>query len=152
MCLFWSKETVGKIKWLVRKLYISKSVIRILAWPTYMMLVRTECQYVLSNLAAGYTRSILLCLIVGRSNCKFLEKNLHVHLIIMKEWPKNNSPILRNLDNFPPGVFYSTHLQLVTKEYLTCWKIIFVYIKPNCRYCLRKSLQCYRTNTGNIIW
>ena len=30
-----------------------------------MKLVRPECQYVLSNLAAGYTRSIFLYLIVG---------------------------------------------------------------------------------------
>ena len=42
-----------------------------------MMLVKPEYQYVLSNLAAGYTKRILLCLIVGgevgggRSNYKF---------------------------------------------------------------------------------
>ena len=35
------------------------------------------------------------------------------------------------------------------QEYLTCWKIIFVHIKPNWRYRLRKSLQCYRKNIGN---
>ena len=34
--------------------------------------------------------------------------------------------ILRNLDN-PPGVFYSVPVQLATKEYLTYWKIIYVY-------------------------
>ena len=34
-------------------------------------------------------------------------------------------PILRNLDNFPPGTFYSTPLQLGTKEYvLKCTKNI----------------------------
>ena len=44
----------------------------------------------------------------GVSNCKFWGKNLQVHLIIIKEWPKNTPPILRNLDNFPPGAFYST--------------------------------------------
>ena len=33
----------------------------------------------------------LLCLIVGRgSNCKFWGKNPQVHLIIIREWPKNN--------------------------------------------------------------
>ena len=46
------------------------------------------------------------------SNCKFLRKNPQVHLIILREWPerpKNDPPppILRNLDNFPPGAFYS---------------------------------------------
>ena len=48
-----------------------------MAWPTYMMLVRPECQYVLSNLAAGYTRNILLYLTVGEeggSNYKIWEK------------------------------------------------------------------------------
>ena len=37
-----------------------------------------------------------------------MEKNPQVHLIIIREWlytlPR---PILRNRDNFPPGVFYS---------------------------------------------
>ena len=41
------------------------------------------------------------------ANCKFLGKNPQVHLIIIREWPKTNPPILRNLDNFPPGAFYS---------------------------------------------
>ena len=36
------------------------------------------------------------------------KKTLQVHLIIIREWPKNNPPpILRNLDNFSPGAFYS---------------------------------------------
>ena len=36
----------------------------------------------------------------------FGKKNPQVHLIIIREWHKNNpSPILRNLDNFPPGAF-----------------------------------------------
>ena len=38
----------------------------------------------------------------------FWEKTLQVHLIITREWTKNNPPpILRNLDNFSPGTFYS---------------------------------------------
>ena len=42
-------------------------------------------------------------------NCKFLGKNPQVHLIIIREWPNNTPPpILRNLDTFPPGTFYST--------------------------------------------
>ena len=41
------------------------------------------------------------------SNCQFRGKNAQVHLINTKEWPKNNHPILRNLDNFPSGAFYS---------------------------------------------
>ena len=47
------------------------------------MLDRPECQYFLLNLAAGYTKSIRLCLIVGAggeggggSNCKFWKENL----------------------------------------------------------------------------
>ena len=49
----------------------------------------------------------------------FAKKTPQVHLIITKEWPKNTPPILRNLDNFPPGAFYPTHppLQLGTKEF-----------------------------------
>ena len=54
----------------------------------------------------------------GGSNCKFWEKNPQIYLIIIREWPKNNLPTLRNLDNFPPGAFYSIPLQLGTKEYL----------------------------------
>ena len=34
-----------------------------------------------------------------------------VHLIIIKEWPKNSPP------HFHPAEFYSTPLQLGTKEY-----------------------------------
>ena len=33
-------------------------------------------------------------------------KNPQVHLTLIREWPKNNLPILRNLENFPPGAFY----------------------------------------------
>ena len=127
------------------------------------MLVRSECQYFLSNLAAVCTKSILFYSFlpnckrdgvgVGEmgSNCIFWEENLHVYWIIMREWPKNNFPILRHLDNFSALVHFirlSPHppspLQFDTKEYLTCWKIIYVYIKPNWRYYLRKSLQCCR--------
>ena len=43
------------------------------------------------------------------SKCKFWEKKPpQVHLIIVREWPKNTPTILRNLDNFLPGAFYST--------------------------------------------
>ena len=59
-----------------------------MAWPTYMMLVRPECWYVLSNLAAGYTRSIFFvpnCTAGRESNYKFWEKNLYLDLIIMRE-------------------------------------------------------------------
>ena len=63
----------------------------------------------------------------GWANCKFLGKKHKVYLIIIREWPKHNPPlILRYLDNFPPGAFYSDpptsppppHLQLGTKENL----------------------------------
>ena len=36
MCLFSRKKNFSKIKWLVRKFYISKSVKRILAWPIFL--------------------------------------------------------------------------------------------------------------------
>ena len=35
-------------------------------------------------------------------------KNPQAQLIIKSECPKNNSPILRNLDNFTPGTFFLT--------------------------------------------
>ena len=41
------------------------------------------------------------------TNCNFFEKNTQVHLIIIKEWPKNNLFILRNLDYLQPGAFCS---------------------------------------------
>ena len=34
-------------------------------------------------------------------------------------------------------------------EYLIYWMRIYPHIKPNCRYCLRKSLDCYRIIIGN---
>ena len=57
--------------------------------------------------------------------------------------------------NFRPcQFFYYMKLDLRTRlakfsyrifqVYLTCWKIVYVCIKPNWRYCLRKSLQCSR--------
>ena len=49
-----------------------------------------------------------MCLIAWGSNCKFWEKNPQVHLVIIREWPKNNSHILRNFDNFLLGAYYST--------------------------------------------
>ena len=64
----------------------------------------------------------LLCLIVG--------KNPHVHLINrraknlfkksleeLKILPPPSPSILRNLDDFPPGVFYLIPLQFGTKKY-----------------------------------
>ena len=51
-----------------------------------------------------------------RFKLKILGKNLQVHLNIIRELPRNDSSILRNLDNFPPGAFYSTPLQLGTKQ------------------------------------
>ena len=51
------------------------------------------------------------------TNCKFWGKNPRVHLIIIREWPKNPpSPILRNLVIFTPGAFYSTPLHLSTRQ------------------------------------
>ena len=38
------------------------------------------------------------------------KKPAKVHLIIIREWPKNNAPILQNLDNFPPKYFVSLAL------------------------------------------
>ena len=62
-----------------QKFFFSKSVKRILTWSTYMMLSKPEWQYFLSNLAAGYARIIILCLIVGGSNYKFWGKKLQVY-------------------------------------------------------------------------
>ena len=49
---------------------------------------------------------------------KFWGKKTQVHLIIIRELKTTLPLILRNLDNLPPGAFYSTPLQLGTKEYL----------------------------------
>ena len=73
MCLFLSKKNVGKIKSFVRKSYISKSVKRMLARSIFLLYeVRSECQYILSDLAAGYTRNTLLCLIVRGAKLQIL--------------------------------------------------------------------------------
>ena len=61
----------------------------------------------------------------GDQTENFLGKNPQVHLIIIREWPKNNTPILRNLDNIPPGVFIWPTLQLDTKEYCNYFTTIF---------------------------
>ena len=87
----------------------------------------------------------------GGSYGKFWEKNSQARLIIIREWAKNNHTFYE-IFIIPLGVFYPTPLQLAAKEYLTCWKIICVYIKPNWRYCLRMSLQCYRKNIVDLIW
>ena len=36
------------------------------------------------------------------------KKNVQIHLVIAREGLKTPPPILRNLDNFPSGAFYST--------------------------------------------
>ena len=61
-------------------------------------------------------------------NCKFCgKKTPQVHLIIMREWPENNSLILRNLDNFPPGAFYSTPFTIRHKRvYREYFREIFI--------------------------
>ena len=41
-------------------------------------------------------------------------------------------------------------LSNLATRYGTCWKIVYVYIKLNWRYCLRKSLQCYGKSIGDI--
>ena len=54
-----------------------------------------------------------LLLYSSEHNCRgsqiahFWKKNPQVHLIIVREWSKNNFPILRNLGNFPPDAIYS---------------------------------------------
>ena len=54
----------------------------------------------------------ILCLIAVEGRRKRGEegktKNPQTQLIIKRKWPKNNSPILRNLDNFTPGAFFLT--------------------------------------------
>ena len=50
----------------------------------------------------------LLCLNCTGVKLQILGKNSQVHLIIIREENDLNTPILRNLDNFPPGAFYST--------------------------------------------
>ena len=53
----------------------------------------------------------------GGQIASFGKKTPQVHLIIIRKYDlKINPPILRNLDNFPPGTFYSSPLQLDTKE------------------------------------
>ena len=49
----------------------------------------------------------LLCLNCTGVKLQILRKNSQVHLIVREE-NDLNTPILRNLDNFPPGAFYST--------------------------------------------
>ena len=60
------------------------------------------------SIVSGY------CVIAGRGEEVKLQilgkKTTQVHLTIIRELPKNTPPptILRNLDNSPPGAFYST--------------------------------------------
>ena len=48
----------------------------------------------------------------GEQICKFWEKHPQVHIIIIRVWPKNNTPILRNIDNSPPGAFFAKYLNI----------------------------------------
>ena len=53
--------------------------------------------------------TFLWLIVGGRSNCKFWEKTPpQIHLVIIREWPKNNSSVLISLDNSPTSSFYST--------------------------------------------
>ena len=70
-----------------------------------------------------------LCLIVGGGKiASFVEKKPpQAHLIIMRKWPENNPLILRNLDNFPPGAFYSTPFTIRHKRvYREYFREIFI--------------------------
>ena len=52
----------------------------------------------------------------GGQIANFAKKPPQVHLIIKRERPKSNTPILRNLDNFPSGAFYSTPTKIRHKR------------------------------------
>ena len=77
----------------------------------------------------------------GWSNYKCWEKNPQVHLIICKEWPKNTvpsqprPPILRNLDNFLLGAFYSTLTSNIRHKRVysifTDWRDPDLLLRPN---------------------
>ena len=44
----------------------------------------------------------LLCVILGEDQiANFGKKSLKVHLIFIREWPRNNLSIFRNFDNSP---------------------------------------------------
>ena len=90
------------------------------------------------------------------SNCRRRDqitnfwKKTQDHLDIIREWPKSTLPILRNLDNFPPGAVYPTLLQLGTKDYV---KTIIVFLYKFYFFCRRHSLMnwpCYN-NLFKII-
>ena len=70
----------------------------------------------ISNLWQLYYSFALNCRSEGDQIARFGKKDPHVHLIIIGEWPEKKPPILKNLDNFPPGAFYLNPLQLYTKE------------------------------------
>ena len=83
------------------------------------------------------------------SNCRRRDqitnfwKKTQDHLVIIREWPKSTLPVLRNLDNFPPGAVYPTLLQLGTKDYV---KTIIVFLHKFYFFCRRHSLMnwpCY---------
>ena len=74
---------------------------------------------------------------------KFWEKNPLVHLIIVREWPREKQlppPILRNLDNFSFGASYSTllpaFLQSGIKEYVKSFRWWFLVL---CILCVFSS-------------
>ena len=63
----------------------------------------------------GFSIVFGYCVIAGKGEEVKLQilgkKTTQVHLTIIRELPKNTPPpptILRNLDNSPPGAFYST--------------------------------------------
>ena len=70
----------------------------------------------ISNLWHQYYSFAPNCRSGGDQIASFGKKDPHVHLIIIGEWPEKKPPILKNLDNFPPGAFYLNPLQLYTKE------------------------------------
>ena len=83
-------------------------------------------------------RRYFLCLIVGRGRggggvkLQNVDKNPQFHLIIIREWPKNNPPILRNLDNFPADAFYS--IPPPTKEFKS-WDALATFIAIRMSWC-----------------
>ena len=91
----------------------------------------------MNNISISVT---LLCLIVGGIKLQIFEKKIQVHLIIIREQPKNNPhpppPILRNLDNFPPGA------QKCNRSNFT-----FVYLKAACyaNHLIRKLVNALTT-------
>ena len=70
------------------------------------------------TLLAQINFTTLLCLIVVGSNCKFLEKNPQVHLMITWEWPKKN-PEFEEISTIFSLLYFirPSYLQLGTNKY-----------------------------------